>query len=81
MRTQLPPPANTTTTVEECATAIADAIERLALRVFVPRAGRIVSLVRPLSLAAPVARLTKRRVATDLAQLDTENQARGATWH
>ena len=34
-----------------------------------------------LSLAAPVARLTKRRVATDLAQLDTENQARGATWH
>ena len=80
MRTELPPPANTTTTVEECATAIADAIERRALRVFVPRAGRIVSLVRPLALAAPMARLTKRRVGPDLAQLDRENQARGATW-
>ena len=80
MRTELPPPANTTTTVEDCALAFADAIERRARRVFVPRAGRIVSLIRPLTMAAPIARLTNRRVGPDLAQLDKENQDRGATW-
>jgi NAD(P)-dependent dehydrogenase (short-subunit alcohol dehydrogenase family) len=81
MRAELPPPANKTTTVEECATAIADAIERRALRVFVPSNGRIVSLIRPLAMAAPVARLARRRLAENLTQLDTENQAQGATWH
>jgi hypothetical protein len=81
MRSELPPPANKVTTVEECATAIADGIERRALRLFVPNSGRIVSLVRPLSLSAPLARLGRRRLGRDLAQLDTENQARGATWH
>lgn len=81
MRTELPPPANSTTSVEDCALAFADAVERRARRVFVPRSGRLVSLIRPLTMAAPVARLTRRRVGPDLAQLDKENQAQGATWH
>jgi NAD(P)-dependent dehydrogenase (short-subunit alcohol dehydrogenase family) len=81
MRTQLPPPANTTTSVEACAQAMADAIEQRALRVFVPGSGRIVSLMRPIMMAAPLARLARRRMAQDLTQLDKENQARGATWH
>jgi hypothetical protein len=80
MRHDLPPPANSTTSVEDCALAFADAIERRARRVFVPRAGRIISLLRPLTMAAPIARLTRRRVGPDLAQLDKENQAQGATW-
>jgi len=80
MRTQLPPPANSTTSVEECALAFADAIERRALRVFVPRNGRIISVLRALMMSASAARLTRRRVGPDLAQLDKENQAQGATW-
>ncbi len=80
MRTELPPPANKTTTVEECARTMADAIERRALRVFVPSSGRVVSLIRPLSMAAPLARMARGRLAENLTQLDKENQARGATW-
>jgi NAD(P)-dependent dehydrogenase (short-subunit alcohol dehydrogenase family) len=80
MRSELPPPANKTTTVEECATAMADAIERRALRVFVPGNGRVVSLMRSLTMAAPLARLARRRLAENLTQLDKENQAQGATW-
>jgi NAD(P)-dependent dehydrogenase (short-subunit alcohol dehydrogenase family) len=80
MRAELPWPANTTTSVEDCAAAFADAIERRALRTYVPKNGRIVSAIRPLSLSGFGQRVMARRVAKDLRQLDTENQALGATW-
>jgi NAD(P)-dependent dehydrogenase (short-subunit alcohol dehydrogenase family) len=80
MRAEMPWPANTTTSVEVCAAAFADAIERRALRTYVPKNGRIVSAIRPLSLSGLAQRAISRRVGKDLRQLDTENQALGATW-
>jgi NAD(P)-dependent dehydrogenase (short-subunit alcohol dehydrogenase family) len=80
MRAELPWPANTTTTVEDCAVAFADAIERRAPRAYVPSSAKVVSAVRPLSLSALGARALRGRVGKDIRQLDREIQARGATW-
>jgi hypothetical protein len=80
MRSQMPWPANTTTTVEVCAEAFADAVERRALRAYIPKNAKILSAMRPLSLSALAQRAIARRVGKDLRQLDRENEALGATW-
>jgi NAD(P)-dependent dehydrogenase (short-subunit alcohol dehydrogenase family) len=80
MREQLPWPANSTTSVADCAIAFADAVERRALRTYVPSNGRVVSAIRPLSLSGLGQRAAARRIGKELRQLDTENQALGATW-
>jgi NAD(P)-dependent dehydrogenase (short-subunit alcohol dehydrogenase family) len=80
MRRELPWPANTTTAVGDCAAALADAVERRALRAYVPKNGSIMSAIRPLALSGWAQRSISRRVGKDLRQLDLENQALGATW-
>jgi NAD(P)-dependent dehydrogenase (short-subunit alcohol dehydrogenase family) len=80
MRTEMPWPANTLTSVEDCAVALADAVERRALRVYVPSSGRFLSLIRPLLLSGLGYRAIARRTGADMRQLDAENQALGATW-
>jgi NAD(P)-dependent dehydrogenase (short-subunit alcohol dehydrogenase family) len=80
MRTEMPWPANTLTKVEDCAVAFADAIERRALRVYVPRSGGFLSVIRPLLLSGLGYRAIARRTGADMRQLDAENQARGASW-
>jgi NAD(P)-dependent dehydrogenase (short-subunit alcohol dehydrogenase family) len=80
MRAEMPWPTNTTTSVEVCAAAFADAVERRALRAYVPKNGKLLSALRPLSLSGLAQRAVSRRVGKDLQQLDVENQALGATW-
>jgi NAD(P)-dependent dehydrogenase (short-subunit alcohol dehydrogenase family) len=80
MREEMPWPANSTTSVEDCAIAFADAVERRALRTYVPKSGGFVSAIRPLALSGLAQRAIAKRVGKDLRQLDTENQALGATW-
>jgi NAD(P)-dependent dehydrogenase (short-subunit alcohol dehydrogenase family) len=80
MRQDMPWPANSTTSARDCAIAFADAVERRASRTYVPKNGRIVSAIRPLSLSGLAQRAMARRVGKDLRQLDIENQALGATW-
>jgi NAD(P)-dependent dehydrogenase (short-subunit alcohol dehydrogenase family) len=81
MRAAMPWPASSTTPVQVCATALADAVERRALRVYVPRSGVVFSVIRPVLHSSPVQLVLARRVARDLRQLDVENQQRGASWH
>jgi NAD(P)-dependent dehydrogenase (short-subunit alcohol dehydrogenase family) len=80
IRERMPWPANTLTPVEDCAGALADAVERRALRTYVPRDGVFLSLIRPLLMSGIGHRAIARRAGADLRQLDAENQARGATW-
>jgi NAD(P)-dependent dehydrogenase (short-subunit alcohol dehydrogenase family) len=81
IRAQVPWPANTTTSVEACATAFADAVEQRALRAYVPRHAAVMSGARPLLFSGVGSRAIAGRVAADLRQLDRENEALGATWH
>jgi NAD(P)-dependent dehydrogenase (short-subunit alcohol dehydrogenase family) len=80
MREGMPWPANTLTPVEDCAIAFANAVERRALRTYVPKNGLFLSLIRPLLVSGIGHRAIARRAGADLRQLDAENQARGATW-
>jgi short-subunit dehydrogenase len=79
-RAQLPWPANTTTSVEVCARALAGAVASRAARTFVPKQARLLASIRALSLAPGPARLLAKRISPDLNQMDVENQALGATW-
>jgi NAD(P)-dependent dehydrogenase (short-subunit alcohol dehydrogenase family) len=80
MRESMPWPANTLTRVEDCAVAFADAVERRALRTYVPKNGVFLSVIRPLLLSGFGHRAIVRRAGADLRQVDAENEARGATW-
>jgi hypothetical protein len=80
LRTQTPWPANTLTSVEDCAYAFADAVERRALRTYVPGSARLLSVLKPLLMSGLGYRAVARRSGADLRQLDAENQASGATW-
>ena len=80
MREGMPWPANTLTPVEDCAIAFANAVERRALRTYVPKNGVFLSLIRPLLVSGIGYRAIARRAGADLRQLDAENQARGAIW-
>jgi NAD(P)-dependent dehydrogenase (short-subunit alcohol dehydrogenase family) len=80
MRTGMPWPANTLTSVEDCAVALADAVERRASRVYVPRSVGFLSVIRPVLLSGFGHRAAARRSGPDMRRLDAENQALGATW-
>jgi NAD(P)-dependent dehydrogenase (short-subunit alcohol dehydrogenase family) len=75
MRAMLPWPMRATTSVEECAEAIADGIERRARRIYVPRAAQIVQWLRPLLASAPaewaVLRITGRLMPQMEAEVDS----------
>lgn len=81
MRAQVPWPANTTTSVDACARAFADAVERRALRAYVPKQVGVMSGIRPLLFSGLARRAIAGRLGKDLQQLDRENEALGATWH
>jgi NAD(P)-dependent dehydrogenase (short-subunit alcohol dehydrogenase family) len=81
MRGEAPWPANTTTSVEACATAFADAVEHRAMRAYVPRHASVLAGVRPLLFSGVGRRAVAGKVGSDLRQLDRENEALGATWH
>lgn len=80
MRAEMPWPAKSTTSVEDCARALADAVEKRAPRTFVPKAGRLLAAVRAISFSPGLGRLLGERISADVAQMDVENQALGATW-
>jgi hypothetical protein len=80
MRASVPWPANTTTSVEDCAVAFADAIQRRAPKVYVPRNGAVISTLRPLLLSGIAQRAVGRRIGSDLRQLEEENRAFGSPW-
>jgi NAD(P)-dependent dehydrogenase (short-subunit alcohol dehydrogenase family) len=65
LRSRLPWPANTTTTLDQCARLMADGIERRARRVFVPRAVLFSHLTRQIAtsgLAEPFIHRMARRL-------------------
>lgn len=71
-RTQLPWPANTTTSVEDCALSIADGIGRRAPRVYVPRSVIAANIARTV-VASPLAlRLMRSRLRRTVPQMETE---------
>jgi hypothetical protein len=80
MRGQTPWPARSVISVEECAEAFADAVERRAVRTYVPRNTMILTAFRQLFLSGVGYRALGRRSGADLRQMDAENQARGAVW-
>ncbi len=79
MRELLPWPMRSTTSVEECAAALADGIERRARRIFVPRSAAIVQWLRPLLTSGPVERLTLRRSGTLIPDMEAEVEALGSS--
>jgi hypothetical protein len=81
LRAEAPWPANSTTSVETCATAFADAVEHRAMRAYVPKHASVMSGVRPLLFSGVGRRAVASKVGSDLRQLDRENEALGATWH
>lgn len=71
-REMLPWPANSTTSVEECARRIADGIARRRSRVYVPR-GVVAANINQALVASPLAmRLMRRRLATLIPQMERE---------
>ena len=69
MRAKLPWPVNATTDVETCAREMANAIERRATRLFIPRG---VALVRWLRSTPLVDAGAKRQAPTEMPQLEAE---------
>lgn len=71
-RSRLPWPANTTTSVEDCARRIADGIARRAPRVYVPRSVIAANLTRAL-VASPLAlRAMRAQLRTSVPQMERE---------
>lgn len=80
LRRQLPWPANSTMSVERCAGLLVDAMERRAVRVYIPRGVVAASYLRPITMSGRLYRAIGRRLGKELPALDAENQALGATW-
>lgn len=71
-RTQLPWPASSTTSVEDCALSIADGIARRAARVYVPRSVIAANIARTV-VASPVAlRLMRSKLREAVPQMEAE---------
>jgi NAD(P)-dependent dehydrogenase (short-subunit alcohol dehydrogenase family) len=71
-RRRLPWPANATTSVEDCAAAIADGIAARARRVYVPRGVVAAMVARPLTASPLVERLTRGRTARSIPRLEEQ---------
>ena len=71
-RRQLPWPANTTTSVDDCARTMADGIARRARRVYVPRGVVAAMIARPLTTSPAVERLTRGQLARSIPRLEAE---------
>jgi NAD(P)-dependent dehydrogenase (short-subunit alcohol dehydrogenase family) len=79
MRALLPWPMRSTTSVEECAQALADGIEGRARRIYVPRAAQVVQWLRPLLASAPAERLMLRRAGSLIPVMEAEVDALGSS--
>jgi hypothetical protein len=77
MRSELPWPVNTTTSVEDCAVVIVDAMQRRARRVYIPSPARLASYTAPLAKSGALQRGLARRLGRDLTQLEQEARALG----
>jgi NAD(P)-dependent dehydrogenase (short-subunit alcohol dehydrogenase family) len=71
-RRRLPWPANSTTSVEDCGRAVADGIAARARRVYVPRGVMAAMVARPLTASPLVERLSRRRIAGSVRQLEQQ---------
>ena len=69
-RRRMPWPAGSTTSVESCATAVADGIARRARRVYVPRGVAAAMLARQLIASALMERLLRDQLATGIPRLE-----------
>jgi NAD(P)-dependent dehydrogenase (short-subunit alcohol dehydrogenase family) len=69
MRAQLPWPARAVTSVEACAVALADGVERRARRVYVPRAAAVISALRSVLGSAPVERAVFKQTGSDFVRM------------
>lgn len=76
-RAELPWPANSTTSVEQCAQAVADGIARRARRIYVPRSVWFAMLSRPLTSSGVAERLLRGRLAQMVPQMEAEVTALG----
>jgi short-subunit dehydrogenase len=78
MLRELPWPMRQTTSVQECAVAIVDGIERRRRKVFVPREVALVSALRSVVLGPLGALPIRRRARTAVPRLEAE--ADGRSW-
>jgi NAD(P)-dependent dehydrogenase (short-subunit alcohol dehydrogenase family) len=77
---QLPWPMGETTSLEDCAAAVVDGIERRRRRIYVPRTVAIVQALRALVIS-PLGELPiKRRARTMVPALEAEVQQLGRFW-
>jgi NAD(P)-dependent dehydrogenase (short-subunit alcohol dehydrogenase family) len=72
LRGQLPWPARTVTSPQECAKKLVDGIERRARRIYVPRAIALVSVLRSALTSRAAERVVLRRAGSAIPQLDRE---------
>jgi NAD(P)-dependent dehydrogenase (short-subunit alcohol dehydrogenase family) len=71
-RRRMPWPANQTTSVEDCARAVADGIAWRARRVYVPRGVLAAMVARPLTTSPLAERLTRHQLARRIPQLEEQ---------
>ncbi len=76
-RRKLPWPANTTTSVEDCATMIADGIAKRARRIYVPKSVVAAMLARPLTGSGIAERVMRRRLAEMVPRMEQDAAALG----
>ena len=74
---KFPWPMNATTSVEDCADAIVDGMERRRRRVYVPKAIALIQALRTLTTGAVGYWAMKREVARMVPQMEAEVQALG----
>lgn len=79
MRAMLPWPMRSTTSVEECARAFADGIERRSRRIYVPRSAQLLQWLRPLLASAPAERLMLSRAGELIPAMEAEVDALGSS--
>jgi NAD(P)-dependent dehydrogenase (short-subunit alcohol dehydrogenase family) len=71
-RASLPWPLRSVAPVQTCAVALADAVERRARRVYVPRAAVLARVLGPVLASATTQRALRGRIRALLTQLDEE---------
>jgi NAD(P)-dependent dehydrogenase (short-subunit alcohol dehydrogenase family) len=80
MRKLLPWPMHSTTTVDKCARAFADAVERRARRVYVPRSIMLMHWLRNLPSSRLVERLSRPAIRRLMPQMEQEIAALGRSF-
>jgi NAD(P)-dependent dehydrogenase (short-subunit alcohol dehydrogenase family) len=72
LRAEMPWPARATTSPEKCATALVDAVERRARRVYVPRSAALIPALLPLLRTRRAEAVMAYRAADTIRQLDAD---------